>query len=83
MQGKRGIGSIVGMIAAIAAMTLVCTFRWGELGLLDRVMIALLWIAIAAGVAAIGITLWRYLRIRLEAKRRTCPVDLEKKPSTY
>jgi hypothetical protein len=66
------------MIAAIAAMTLVRTFRWKELGLLDRVMIALLWIAIAAGVAAIGITLWRYLRIRLEAKGRTGPVGSEK-----
>jgi hypothetical protein len=71
------------MIAAIAAMTLVCTFRWGELGLLDRVMIALLWIAVAAGVAAIGITLWRYWRIRLEAKGRTRPVGPEKKQSIY
>ena len=83
MQGKRGIGSIAGMVAAIAAMTLVRTFRWNELGLLDRVMIALLWIAVAAGVAAIGITLWRYLRIRLEAKGRTRPVGPEKKQSIY
>jgi hypothetical protein len=71
------------MVAAIAAMTLVRTFRWNELGLLDRVMIALLWIAVAAGVAAIGITLWRYLRIRLDAKRRTGPVGPEKKRSIY
>ncbi len=83
MQGKRGIGSIAAMVAAIAAMTLVRMFRWNELGLLDRVMIALLWIAVAAGVTAIGITMWRYLHIRLEAKGRTRPVDLEKKPSTY
>ncbi len=78
MQGKRGIGSIAGMIAAIAAMTLVRTFRWNELGLLDRVMIFVLWIAVAAGATAIGITLWRYLRIRLEAKGRTGPVGSEK-----
>ena len=78
MQGNRGIGSIAGMIAAIAAMTLVRTFRWNELGLLDRVMIVVLWIAVAAGVTAIGITLWRYLRIRFEAKGRTRPVGLEK-----
>ncbi len=83
MQGKRGIGSIAGMVAAIAAMTLVRTFRWNELGLLDRVMIALLWIAVAAGVAAIGITLGRYLRIRLKAKGRTRPVGPEKKQSTH
>ena len=83
MQGKPGIGSIAGMIAAIAAMTLVRTFRWNELGLLNRVMIALLWIAVAAGVTAIGITLWRYLRIRLEAKGRTGPVGPEKKRSIY
>ena len=83
MQGKRGIGSIAGMVAAIAAMTLVRTFRWNELGLLDRVMIALLWIAVAAGATAIGITLWRYLRIRLEAKGRTGPVGPEKKQSIY
>ena len=83
MQGKRGIGSIAGMIAAIAAMTLVRTFRWNELGLLDRVMIVVLWIAVAAGVTAIGITLWRYLRIRLEAKGRTGPVGPEKKQSIY
>jgi uncharacterized protein involved in response to NO len=83
MQGKRGIGSIAGMVAAIAAMTLVRTFRWNELGLLDRVMVALLWITVAAGVTAIGITLWRYLRIRLEAKGRTRPVGREKNRSTY
>ncbi len=83
MQGNRGIGSIAGMVAAIAAMTLVRTFRWNELGLLDRVMIALLWIAVAAGVAAIGITLGRYLRIRLKAKGRTRPVGPEKKQSTH
>ena len=83
MRGKRGIGSIAGMVAAIAAMTLVRTFRWNELGLLDRVMIALLWIAVAAGVTAIGITLWRYLRIRLESKGRTRPVGREKNPSIY
>ena len=83
MQRKRGIGSIAGMIAAIAAMTLVRMFRWNELGLLDRVMIALLWIAVAAGVTPIGITLWRYLRIRLEGKGRTRPVGREKKQSIY
>ncbi len=83
MRGKRGIGSIAGMVAAIAAMTLVRTFRWNELGLLDRVMIALLWIAVAAGVTAIGITLWRYLRIRLASKGRTRPVGREKNPSIY
>ena len=83
MQGKRGIGSITGMVAAIAAMTLVRMFRWNELGLLDRVMIALLWIAVAAGVTAIGITMWRYLRIRIEAKGRTRPVGLERKRSIY
>ena len=78
MEGERGIGSIAGMIAAIAAMTLVRTFRWNELGLFDRVMIVALWIAVAAGATAIGITLWRYLRIRLEAKGRTRPVGREK-----
>ena len=83
MQANRGIGSIAGMIAAIAAMTLVRMFRWNELGLLDRVMIVVLWIAVAAGVTAIGITMWRYLRIRLEAKGRTGPVGPEKKRSTY
>ncbi len=71
------------MVAAIAAMTLVRTFRWNELGLLDRVMIALLWIAVAAGVTAIGITLWRYLRIRLASKGRTRPVGREKNRSIY
>ena len=50
MQRNRGIGSIAGMVAAIAAMTLVRTFRWNELGLLDRVMIGVLWIAVAGGV---------------------------------
>ncbi len=83
MQGKRGIGLIAGMIAAIAAMALVRTFRWNELGLLDRVMIALLWIAVAAGATAIGITLWRYLRVRLEPKGRTRPFGREKKQSIY
>ena len=80
---SAGLDSIAGMIAAIAAMTLVRTFRWNELGLLDRVMIVVLWIAVAAGVTAIGITLWRYLRIRLEAKGRTRPVGREKKQSIY
>ena len=57
MQGNRGIGSIAGMVAAIAAMTLVRMFRWNELGLLDRIMIGVLWIAVAAGATAIGVTL--------------------------
>jgi uncharacterized protein involved in response to NO len=71
------------MFAAIAAMTLARMFRWNELGLLDRVMIVVLWIAVAAGVTAIGITQWLYLRIRLEAKGRTRPVGPEKKQSIY
>ena len=83
MHGKRGIGSIAAMLAAIAAMTLVRTFRWNELGRIDQVMIVVLWIAVVAGVTAIGITLWRYLRIRREAKGRTRPVGPEKKQSIY
>ena len=64
MERNRGIGSIAMMVVAIAAMTLVRTFRWNELGLLDRIMIVVLWIAGAGGATAIGVTFWRYARLR-------------------
>jgi hypothetical protein len=64
MAGKRGIGSIAMMVVAIAAITLVRTFRWNELGLLDHIMIGVLWIAVAGGASAIGVTLWRYAWLR-------------------
>ena len=64
MQRTRGIGSIAMMVVALAAMTLVRTFRWNELGLLDRIMIGVLWIAVAGGATAIGVTFWRYARCR-------------------
>ena len=38
MQRNRGIGSIAMMVVAIAAMTLVRTFRWNELGLVDHII---------------------------------------------
>jgi hypothetical protein len=54
MERNRGIGSIAMMVVAIAAMTLVRAFRWNELGLLDHIMIVVLWIAVAGGATAIG-----------------------------
>ena len=57
------------MVVAIAAMTLVRTFRWNELGLLDRIMIVVLWIAVAGGATAIGVTLWRYASLHVQSKR--------------
>lgn len=69
MEKNRGIGSIAIMVVAIAAMTLVRTLRWNELGLLDHIMIVVLWIAVAAGTTAIGVTLWRYLSLRALLKR--------------
>ena len=67
IEGNRGIGSIAMMVVAIAAMTLVRTFRWNELGLLDHIMIGVLWIAVAGGATAIGITFWRYARLRAKS----------------
>ena len=67
MEGNRGIGSIAMMVVAIAAMTLVRTFRWNELGLLDHIMIGVLWIAVAGGATAIGIAFWRYARLRAKS----------------
>jgi uncharacterized protein involved in response to NO len=61
------------MVAAIAAMTLVRMFRWNELGLLDRIMIGILWIAVAGGATAIGVTLWRYANLRAKLKRAGRP----------
>ena len=73
MEGNRGIGSIAMMVVAIAAMTLVRTFRWSELGLLDHIMIAVLWIAVADGATAIGVTVWRYARLRAKSSRAGRP----------
>ena len=64
MEGNRGIASIAMMVVAIAAMTLVRTFRWNELGLLDHIMIGVLWITVAGGATAIGVTFRRYARLR-------------------
>ena len=69
MERNRGIGSIAMMVVAIAAMTLVRTSRWSELGLLDRIMIVVSWIAVAGGASAIGVTLWRYASRRIQSKR--------------
>jgi hypothetical protein len=75
MEGNRGIGSIAMMVVAIAAMTLVRTFRWNELGLLDHIMIGVLWIAVAGGATAIGVTLWRYASMRAKLNRAGRPAD--------
>ena len=73
MEGNRGIGSIAMMVVAIAAMTLVRTFRWNELGLLDHIMIGVLWIAVAGGATAIVVTFWRYAWLRAKLKRAGRP----------
>ena len=73
MEGKRGIGSITVMVVAIAAMTLVRTFRWNELGLLDHILIGVLWIAVAGGATAIGVTFWRYASLRAKSNRAGHP----------
>jgi hypothetical protein len=73
MERSRGIGSIVMMVMAIAAMTLVRTSRWNGLGLLDRIMIVVSWIAVAGGATAIGVTLWRYASLRVQLKRAGRP----------
>jgi hypothetical protein len=62
------------MVVAIAAMTLVRTSRWNELGLLDHIMIVVLWIAVAGGTTAIGVAIWRYARLRAKFKRAGCPL---------
>jgi hypothetical protein len=67
MEGNRGIGSIAVMVVAIGAMTLVRTFRWNELGLLDHIMIGVLWIAVAGGATALGVTFWRHARLRAKS----------------
>jgi hypothetical protein len=54
-------------------MTLVRTFRWNELGLLDRIMIVVLWIAVASGTTAIGVTFWRYASLRAKSNRAGRP----------
>ena len=73
MEQNRGIGSIAVMVVAIAAMTLVRTFRWNELGLLDHIMIVVLWIAVAGGAMAIAVTCWRYASLQAKFKRAGCP----------
>ncbi|MFY9626675.1 MAG: hypothetical protein WAK03_00795 [Methylocystis sp.] len=73
MERNRGIGSIAIMVVAIATMTVVRTFRWNELGLLDRIMIVVIWIAVAGGATAIGVTLWRYASLRVQLKRAGSP----------
>jgi hypothetical protein len=54
MARNRGIGSIAMTVVAIAAMTLVRTLRWNELGLLASIMIVVLWIAITGGATALA-----------------------------
>lgn len=70
MQRKHGIGSIAAMTALIAAMTWIRTLRWNALGLVDRVMIVVLWVVVAAAATALGLTAWRYWRVRFESRRR-------------
>ena len=73
MERNRGIVSIAMMVAAIASMTLARAFRWNELGVLDHFMIVVLWIAVAGGARALGVTPWRYVSLRVQLRRAGRP----------
>jgi hypothetical protein len=61
------------MVVVIAAMTLVRTLRWNELGLLGSLTIVAWWIAVADGANAIEVTFWNHVGARVEAKRAGRP----------
>jgi hypothetical protein len=69
--------------AQIAVLTLARTFRWNELGPLDRVVIVILWIAVPGGGGAIDLTVWRYWRARVDSTRRERAVRSRNSRSIY
>ncbi|HXZ18011.1 MAG TPA: hypothetical protein VEH77_18960 [Roseiarcus sp.] len=67
---ERKFGAFVGVTGLLAALLTLHTLRrWNELGMIDRGVVSLIWIAIFASAAAIAVTIWRYARARRERRR--------------
>ena len=59
----RTFGVYIGVTAFLALVLALHTKRrWGELGMIDRGVVSLIWISLLASIAAIAVTIWRYVK---------------------
>ncbi len=64
-SNERGFGAYVGVTAFLALVLVLQTKRrWNELGMVDRSVVSLIWISLLASIAAIAVTIWRYIKVR-------------------
>ncbi len=74
-SNERRFGAYVGVTAFLAvALGLHTERHWNQLGVIDRSVVLLIWIALLVSVAAIAVTMWRYLKA-WRAKRNICSID--------
>jgi len=71
MQSRaRKFGAFVGVTVLLAALLALHTSRrWNELGMIDRGVVSLIWIALFMSATAIAVTIWRYARARRERRK--------------
>ena len=71
-NGRR-FGAYVGMTAFLAMSLGLHTKRhWSQLGMIDRVVVLLIWFSVFASIAAIAVTIWRYIKAqRAKANSRS------------
>jgi hypothetical protein len=61
-NGRR-FGAHVGMAAFLAvALGLQTKRHWSQLGMIDRVVVLLIWFLVFASIAAVTVTVWRYVK---------------------
>ncbi len=72
-SNERGFGAYVGVTAFLALVLMLHTKRrWSELGMIDRGVVSLIWISLLASIAAIAVTIWRYVKAwRARANRQS------------
>ncbi len=64
-SNERGFGAYVSVTTLLALVLVLHTKRrWTELGMVDRGVVSLIWILLLASIAAIAVTIWRYIKAR-------------------
>lgn len=62
-SNEKGFGAYVGVTAFLAvALGLHTERHWSQLGVIDRGVVSLIWIALLMSAGAITVTMWKYLK---------------------
>ena len=71
----RAFGACLGVTTLLAvALGLHTERHWSQLGVIDRGVVSLIWIALLVSVAAIAVTIWKYATA-WRATRNIRPID--------